>query len=99
MYTKRLVWLVFVVSCASAPPPNIIEIDERGVEQCTFIADVVASSKYGIAFGEKSVTTAKTKAMSKAASLGATHVVWSAITPPTMQAGASAHGKAYRCSR
>jgi hypothetical protein len=94
-----LVPVLLLAGCATtgSVQPTIVEADERSVAECSFLLDTVGSSMLGIAFSRRSVANAKEAALKDARAAGATHVVWQAITPPTVSAGATVHGKAYRC--
>jgi hypothetical protein len=90
---------VIVTGCSSTATPaasRITETDERGVEQCTFVALVNGSSMLGGAMQGRARENAKTDALNDAAEKGATHIVWVDVTS-TVSNGASAQGRAYRC--
>jgi hypothetical protein len=88
-----------IMACASTPSvaaASIVETDEKGVEQCTFLGLVSGSSMLGGAVQERARENAKTAALEDAAKKGATHIVWTDVHS-TSQNGASAQGRAYRC--
>lgn len=104
--TKALLTAVLVIStvavsssCASTPSASaasIVETDEKGVAQCSFVATVSGSSMLGGAVQERARENAKTAALEQAAKKGATHIVWTDVHS-TVSNGASAQGRAYRC--
>lgn len=65
------------------------------VSGCQYLDDLVGvSGMYGV-FADKGVENARKKALEKAESLGATHVVWADAS--ASYGSTSAAGKAYRC--
>jgi hypothetical protein len=91
--------LVFSSSCASTPSANasaIVETDEKGVAQCSFLTLVSGSSMMGGAVQERARQNAKVAALEQAAKAGATHIVWTDVHS-TLSNGAAAQGRAYRC--
>ncbi len=90
-----------LVGCATTPTPGAVAIkdaDQKMVENCQFVGDVMGTSPLGIVFGGLSTANAREIAQGDAAARGATHMVWAAVMPPSLGSGAVASGKAYRCA-
>lgn len=86
--------------CVSTQPvgrlPSVTPATADQVAHCMYLDDLVgASGLYGV-FADRGVENARRKALEKAASLGATHVVWA--DAGTEYGSSSASGKAYRCA-
>ena len=85
-------------SCATTPSPQasrVLDADEKMVGSCTFLAQVQGSSGWGNAAASVGMENARTEAREKAAKLGASHIVWAAISggyAPYVS------GRAYKCS-
>ena len=73
------------------------DADQKMVEGCEFVGDIMGASPLGVVFGSMSTANAKEIALGDASGRGATHIVWASITPPSFGSGAVASGKAYRC--
>jgi flavin-binding protein dodecin len=67
---------------------QIREAPPEGVGQCVFLGTVVGRARHR-------VDDAKTDALNRAADRGATHLVWLSVSGGR---GATAMGRAYRCS-
>ena len=86
-----------VSSCAttpSAPAAHVRDADEKMVESCEFLAQVHGSSGWGGLAASTGMENAKTEAREKAASLGASHVVWATVSGGYAP---NVSGRAYRC--
>ena len=91
---------LMLVGCATAPSPQAVAVrdaDQKTVENCEYVGDVMGASPLGVVFGSMSTANAREMAQEDAAKRGATHIVWGSITPPSFGSGAAAQGKAYRC--
>jgi hypothetical protein len=87
--------IILMSACASTPSPlaqRVTVADAEQVSTCRPVTDVRGSSSWGWLSASKATQNAKTEALEQAASLGATHVVWTSV------ARGSAAGKAYRCT-
>lgn len=78
----------------SAMAAKVLEADERTVSNCKYVGDVAGTSGWGNLAASTGIKSAKTEAFEQAASLGATHVVWTQIS-----GGYSpfVNNRAYRC--
>ena len=72
---------------------NVKDADMKMTENCKFLGEVCGSSTWGGI--EARVEAAKNEVREKAASLGATHIVWQGISSSGAQIVVS--GKAYLC--
>lgn len=91
---------LLLAACVSTQPvsrsPAVTPATAEQVAGCQYVDDLVGvSGMYGV-FADKGIENARKKALEKAASLGATHVVWADAN--TGYGSTSAAGKAYRCS-
>ena len=90
--------VLLVSSCAttrSAPASQVRDADEKMVEHCEFLAQVHGSSGWGGLAESTGMENAKTEAREKAASLGASHVVWATVSGGYAP---NVSGRAYRCA-
>lgn len=96
-----LVLPLLLIGCARAPSPQttaVRDADQKMVERCEFVGEIMGNSPLGVMFGSMSTANAREIAVEEAASRGATHMVWASITSPNVGSGAVASGKAYRCA-
>jgi hypothetical protein len=96
-----LVLPLMLMGCATTPSPQataVRDADQKMVEGCEFVGDIMGTSPLGVVFGGMSTANAREMAVGQAADRGATHMVWASITPPSFGSGAIASGKAYRCA-
>ena len=96
---KRLVPALFIMLLltACAASPRIIRIQEADPDMvmgCAFISTVHASSG-GCLFIGAGLDSVKNKALYKAESLGATHIVWTNLETGSL--GSAVTGRAYKC--
>jgi hypothetical protein len=96
---KRLVPVLFIMLLltACAASPTVIRVREAVPDMvmgCEFISTVHASSGGCLFFGG-GLESVKDKALIKAESIGATHIVWTNLESGSL--GASATGRAYKC--
>lgn len=94
---NMLVMCFSLSSCATTLGPaarGITAADDKMVAGCKFVGDVQGSSGWGNLAASTGMENSKNEALEKAATVGATHIVWANV-----QGGFSpfAHGKAYRC--
>lgn len=66
------------------------------VQGCQYIDDVIGSSGWYGVFARQGSDNARADAFGKAASLGATHLVWSPLS--ARHGSTDLSGKAYKCS-
>lgn len=91
--------VVVLAGCVSAQPvgrsATVVPATPEQVTGCTYLDDLAGvSGLYGV-FADRGVENARRKALAKAESLGATHVVWG---PAGADYGSSsAAARAYRC--
>ena len=85
---------LLLVGCATVPT-GIADADESRVAGCRYLGDVTGTSGWGGVAAGPGMDNARNDARAQAARLGATHVVWQAITGGY---GSSAHGRAYACT-
>jgi hypothetical protein len=78
---------------------RIVDADEAGVADCTFVRQVDGTSMYGGPGGtNRGLSIARERARRLAEEAGATHVVWSTETHAVNAFNATiASGRAYRC--
>jgi len=94
---------LLVVGCSSPhatqpgePGSSVKPATEVQVRACTYLDDVTGTSAHYGAFAGRGITNSREEATARAASLGATHIVWS---PASSGYGSTTvSGKAYRCS-
>jgi hypothetical protein len=96
---KRLVPTLFIMffltACAaSSTVIRIREADPDMVMGCEFVSTVHASSTSCLFFGG-GLESVKSKALIKAESIGATHIVWTNLEDGPL--GASVIGRTYKC--
>lgn len=89
--------LSILVGCATVPSDEALRVrdaDETVVAGCRFLGQVQGSSGWGGLAASAGMENSKTEARQRAASLGASHIVWQAVT-----GGYSpyASGRAYAC--
>jgi hypothetical protein len=65
------------------------------VAHCAYLDDIIGSSGWYGAFATQGIENARAEALTKAASIGATHIVWQPRTE--VYGTSSVAGKAYRC--
>ena len=89
--------VVLLGACASPPPPNssVRPATPDQVAGCRYIDDVVSTPRWYEVFVAKGVEAARQDVLDKAATAGATHIVWMPAT--AIYGGSSAAAKAYRC--
>jgi hypothetical protein len=90
-----LLSVALVTACATTPSPlaqRVKVVDAEEVSTCRPVTDIRGASGWGWLFASTATRNAKTEALEQAASVGATHVVWTSV------ARGSATGKAYRCT-
>lgn len=84
--------------CASAPVATSTTVrpaTAEAVAGCNYLDDLVGTSgRYGV-FASSGAENARADLLTKAASIGATHVVWADATAG--YGGTSVEAKAYRC--
>jgi hypothetical protein len=87
-----------LAACATTRSPTaaqILEADAAAVAQCKFVGHISGYSLLAGPGGKKvGRENAKTEALEQAAKLGATHVVWRAVSTGD---GTNADGDAYLC--
>jgi len=86
-----------VTGCATtlSPAAQRVQVAEDSqVTRCRFVSDVEGSSGFGNVAASTGIQNSKNEALEKAASIGATHVVW---THTTGYMGSTARGRAYQC--
>jgi len=95
-------WWVAVAAllagCSGSPPKPTQAIHPASAEEvahCTYLDDVTGTSGWYGVFAEKGVANARTAALTKAAALGATDVVWQPVN--AIYGSTSVNAKAYRC--
>lgn len=72
--------------------------DKTTIKDCKSIGEVVGSSSYGGLFmQEAGKNYAKNEAMNQAATMGATHIVWTTAEGGFF--GGKAYGVAYKCGK
>ena len=92
-----IILLLLLNSCATTPSQSAAKIrdaDMNMVENCQFLGDVNGVSGWGNLAASVGVENAKNEAREKAASMGATHIVWSNVSGGYCS---FVNGKAYRC--
>ena len=87
-----------LAACATTPSAaasKVADADENMVAACRFLGEVQGSSGWGNIAASAGMENAKNEAREKAAQLGATHVVWQAVS-----GGYSpyATGRGYSCA-
>jgi hypothetical protein len=88
-----------VMGCAVAPSRQARQVqdaDQAMVAGCRYLSDVSGWSGWGGLASSAGMANAQNDAREKAASLGASHIVWNSVAAgftPT------ASGKAYRCNQ
>ena len=88
---------LMLVGCATAPSPQAVAVrdaDQKMVENCEFVGDVMGSSGWGGIVASVGTRNAQNEARDQAAQLGATHVTWNMLSGGWAP---SVSGKAYRC--
>ena len=86
-----------LAGCASTPSPaamHVRDADEAMVTACRYLGEVQGSSGWGNLAASTGMENSKLHARERAASLGASHIVWTSVT-----GGYSpyATGRAYVC--
>lgn len=92
-----VVAILMLTGCAttlSQSAARLIDADMKMTENCKFIGDVHGSSGWGNLAASTGIENAKNEAREKAATMGATYIVWTG-----MAGGYSPYvsGKAYLC--
>ena len=92
-----VVAILMLNGCAttlSQSAARVIDADMKMTDKCQFLGDVHGSSGWGNLAASVGIENAKNEAKEKAASMGATHIVWTG-----MAGGYSPYvsGKAYVC--
>ena len=88
---------IVLVGCASTPTPvarGVSDADDRAVGKCAMVGNVSGTSGWGNLAASIGIENAKVEARERAATLGATHIVWSQITGGYSP---SVSGNAYKC--
>jgi len=90
--------VVCISGCAVSPSEKAMSVkdaDQKMVEACTYLGEVEGTSGWGGVAGHSAGrSNAMNAARSKAADLGATHIVWEGHDAGMMTL---ANGRAYRC--
>ncbi len=89
--------LLSFVGCAttkSEMAAKVLQADERMITNCKYLGDVTGTSGWGNLAASTGVNNAKNEALEQAASLGATHVVWTQVSAGYVS---FVNGRAYRC--
>jgi hypothetical protein len=88
---------MLVVACTSQQATSAITVtDAKSVENCQLLTSVTESQYSGLLFAGAGLAEAQKEVMAKAASAGATHIVWGALNSGGVVQSATA--SAYRCS-
>ena len=90
--------LLILSGCTTALSPhakNIIPADYKMVASCTYLGEVHGSSGWGNIAASQGMQNAMNEAQEQAASLGATHIVWSSIVGGNSPFTTA---KAYKCN-
>ena len=92
-----VVAILILNGCATIPSQSaarVVDADMKITDNCQFIGDVYGTSGWGNLAASVGIENAKNEAREKAASMGATHIVWEGVT-----GGYSPYvsGKAYLC--
>ena len=74
---------------------SVAPATEETVKACEYLDDVVGTSGWYGVFASRGIENARSEAMSKAAEIGATHIVWQSNN--TNYGSTSVSAKAYRC--
>lgn len=95
--------LVVLVGCAAPSVPytelkigTVKPATPERVKSCEYLDDIIGTSGWYGVFATQGVENARAKTMTKAANLGATHIVWQSNT--VNYGSTSVAGKAYRCT-
>ena len=92
------------IGCATQPlapedSHGIVDAEPRTVEACEYLGTVSGQSVWGnVVGGAIGVPNAQAGAMKAASAIDATHLVWTDIDRGSAYKGASATGRAYRCT-
>lgn len=89
-----LLAVLLAASADAVAGSKVHDADEAKVAHCTFVADVEGRSVFGERLKEQAVKKAKEDARGKAASAGATDVVWGKVSSTDVTTIAA---KAYHC--
>ncbi len=97
MRTGTLLAACLLFACVSATDAGdrIRDIDEKGAADCQFLGDISETQYSGMIFAGKGLEKARVRVRNRAASWGATHVLWGSMSAGGTVQAASA--KAYRC--
>jgi hypothetical protein len=93
-----IVTAALLAACATTQPSStdsIVQTSDEAVAGCRYLGNVSGRAAAGMTQGQDVPnSTAKARALERAAELGATHVVWYGVTgvDPTR-----AEGRAYEC--
>ena len=82
LFCLVLTVLLCLSGCATTPSQSAARVkdaDMKMIENCQFLGDVHGTSGVGALFASVGIENAKNEAREKAASMGATHIVWSSI--------------------
>lgn len=98
-----LLLFAILAGCATPSVPyTVVKSDpvkpatpER-VKSCEYLDDIIGTSGWYGVFATQGVENARAETMTKAANLGATHIVWQSNT--VNYGSTSVAGKAYRCT-
>lgn len=90
----RWLLLLLLTGCATTPPSAVRDADEAMAAQCRFVGEVSATSGWGGIAASHGIEAAKGSARTKAAALGATHIVWHPLGSAWSPA---VSGRAYSC--
>jgi hypothetical protein len=101
--TLLLLMLTALVGCA-APSAPYTEVKQgpvkpatsERVKACDYLDDVIGSSGWYGVLATQGAENARAEAITKAAKIGATHIVWQSNT--VAYGSTSVAGKAYRCA-
>ena len=88
---------LLLAGCASTPSPvarGVNDADGRAVATCAMVGNVSGTSGWGNLAASTGIENAKVEARERAATLGATHIVWSEVTGGYSP---SVSGNAYKC--
>jgi hypothetical protein len=90
--------LLLLVAACGMPPSSagarVRDADTPMVAACQYLGDVEGSSGWGNLMASTGMQSARNEARSRAGALGATHIVWNAVSGGYAP---FATGRAYRC--
>ena len=75
---------------------NVKPATPEQIKTCEYLDDIIGTSGWYGVFAAQGVENARAEIISKAVSIGATHIVWQSHT--VVYGSTSAVGKAYRCA-